>query len=119
MGQRATVLVVDDDDDMVDTMREILADEGHVVLCAKDGHEALAVARDATPDLVLLDLNMPGMDGREFLAEIRAEPALAHLNVVVLSGAVDASDLPCEVVSKPLRLDTLIGLIRRAAWVAR
>src|SRR5512135_2071586 len=107
MGQRATVLVVDDDDDMVDTMREILADEGHVVLCARNGREALEVARGSSPDLVLLDLNMPGMDGRAFLHEIRAEPDLASLSVVVVSGAADAPELPCEVVRKPLRLDTL------------
>lgn len=115
MSQRATVLVVDDDEDTVDTMREILAGEGHVVLSARDGREALQVARDSSPDLVLLDLNMPGMDGRAFLAEMRAEPQLASLNVVVLSAAVDTHDVPCEVVSKPLRLDTLLGLIRKVA----
>jgi putative two-component system response regulator len=118
MSQRATVLVVDDDADTVDTMREILADEGHVVLCAKDGREALEVARDSSPDLVLLDLNMPGMDGRAFLAEVQAEPDLAALKVVVLSGADDTHDLPCECVQKPLRLHTLLGLIKKVARFA-
>lgn len=119
MSHRATVLVVDDDDDTVETMRDILSEEGHRVLCAKNGKEALDVvygrSREERPNLVLLDLNMPEMDGRHFLDTIRRDPALRDLAVVVLSGASDAGGIPCESVSKPLRLDTLLGLIERVA----
>jgi CheY-like chemotaxis protein len=115
MSQCATVLVVDDDVETVETMREILASEGHVVLSAANGREALLVARDTYPDLVLLDLNMPDMDGRAFLAAARDEPGLADLNVVIVSGANDTMGLECDVVAKPLRLDTLLGLIDRVA----
>ncbi len=118
MSQRATVLVVDDDQDTVDMMRDILTEEGHVVLCARDGREALELARTKRPDLVLLDLNMPEMDGRAFLAAVRSDPALAHTRVVVVSGAEDATELHVESVTKPLRLDTLLGLIERAAHAA-
>lgn len=120
MGQSATatVLVVDDDHDTVDTMRQILEEEGHVVRCAHNGREGLAVALADPPDLVLLDLNMPEMDGRAFLEALRGEPTLSNVVVVVLSGDEQARSLPYESVSKPLRLDTLLGLIDRVATAA-
>lgn len=114
MKHSATVLVVDDDPDTVETMRDILEEEGHTVLSARNGREGLDIALHSRPDLVLLDLEMPVMDGHAFLDAVRHTPALSDLNVVVLSGVVDA-ELPCESVQKPLRLDTLLGLIERAA----
>lgn len=117
MSHRATVLVVDDDPDTVETMRDILEEEGHVVLSAKNGREGLDLAVRYLPDLVLLDLEMPVMDGRAFLAASRQIPALAHMTVVVLSGTTDAH-VACESVMKPLRLDTLLGLIGRVADAA-
>lgn len=114
MSQRATVLVVDDDPDTVDTMREILEEEGHTVLCARNGREGLQVALQTIPDLVLLDLDMPVMDGRAFLAEVAKAPSLADVTVVVLSGAADTG-VKCESLRKPLRLHTLLGLIDRVA----
>ncbi len=114
MSQGATVLVVDDDIDTVETMREILEEEGHEVLCATNGREALALTQLRRPDLVLLDLNMPEMDGRAFLSAVRDDPELADVRVVVLSGAPDVREIPAESITKPLRLDTLLGLLRRA-----
>jgi CheY-like chemotaxis protein len=117
MSQRATVLVIDDDPDTVETMRDILEEEGHEVLSAPNGYEGLCIALRVIPDLVLLDLDMPVMDGRAFLAEYEKYPTLRGVTVVVLTGADDAQ-LPCERVKKPLRLDTLIGLIDRVDRVA-
>jgi CheY-like chemotaxis protein len=117
MSQRATVLVVDDDPDTVQTMRDILEEEGHVVLSAKNGREGLDLAMRYIPDLVLLDLEMPVMDGRAFLEAVREIPALADTTIVVLSGTSD-EDIACESVKKPLRLDTLLGLIDRVADAA-
>ncbi len=115
MSHHATVLVVDDDEDTVDMMREILEEEGHVVRCAHNGKAALESALADPPDLVLLDLNMPEMDGRTFLAEARRHRELDDVEVVVLSGASDVQHLPCDAVTKPLRLDTLLGLLDRVA----
>jgi CheY-like chemotaxis protein len=114
MSQRATVLVIDDDPDTVETMRDILEEEGHTVLSATNGLEGLELAAARVPDLILLDLNMPVMDGRTFLDVVRKVPALADVPVVVLSGASDTR-VACESVQKPLRLDTLLGLIGRVA----
>jgi CheY-like chemotaxis protein len=118
MSQRATVLVVDDDPDTVETMRDILEEEGHTVLSAKDGLEGLEVALKTVPDLVLLDLDMPVMDGRALFEAIRKTPKLAGVKVVVLTGMSDAPTITCESVKKPLRLDTLLGLIDRIASAA-
>lgn len=117
MNHHATVLVVDDDPDTVETMRDILEEEGHTVLSARNGLEGLEIALRTVPDLVLLDLDMPVMDGRAFLERVHGSPSLSGMTVVVLSGAVDER-LPCESVQKPLRLDTLLGLIERVADAA-
>src|ERR1700733_9713706 len=72
------VLLVDDDDDVRETLAEILAMRGFVVAKAVDGHEALKCATDASPDIAILDVGLPGMDGYElarrlrFIAGIRA-----------------------------------------------
>lgn len=118
MSHAATVLVVDDDRDVLDTMEEILTAEGHRVLTAANGVDALELAERERPDLVLLDLEMPKMDGRCFLKALRASSALVDVPVVVLSGAPDAAELDAESVRKPLRLDTLLGLIDRVAHAA-
>lgn len=119
MSRGATVLVIDDDTDVVDAMSEILAAEGHQVLTASNGREALNIARTHRPDLVLLDLEMPEMDGRAFLAAVEAAPDLCGLRIVVVSGADDACDLHLEALQKPLRLDSLLAVIDRAAHAAR
>lgn len=118
MSRGATILVVDDDRDIVDAMSEILAAEGHRVLTASNGRDALEVARADRPDLVLLDLQMPEMDGRAFLAAAAEVPSLAGVPIVVVSGADDVCDLATEVLLKPVRLDGLLALIERAAHAA-
>lgn len=112
------MLVVDDDLDVVDAMAEILTAEGHRVLTATNGRAALELARDDPPDLVLLDLEMPEMDGRAFLRAVREIPAMADVRIVVVSGALDASDVDVERMTKPIRLDGLLALIDRAAHAA-
>lgn len=117
MSSSACVLVVDDDLEWIEVMREILHEEGHRVLTAANGEDALTLVRGDKPDLVLLDLEMPRMDGRAFLKELRSDPDpdLREIHVVVLSGAEDYADVPTEAVRKPLRLHTLLGLLDRAA----
>lgn len=120
MSHRATVLVVDDDLDTVETMRDILRDEGHSVVCASNGRDALERAAEVRPDLVILDLEMPEMDGWSFLDALRADPELASTPVVVLSGTTaDLRNVGAEAVRKPLRLHTLLAIIRRVAFAAR
>lgn len=114
----ARVLVVDDESDIRLALAEVLAEEGHQVVAARDGAEALKFLCSFHPDLVLLDLMMPGMNGWEFRREQKqlADSALAHTPVVILSalgreGAIDAEGF----VPKPFDLEELLGAITRHA----
>lgn len=86
-----SVLVVDDEPDIRDLLRITLEAEGYEVFEAGDGLEAIHMVRQAQPDLVILDIMMPHMDGLEVLRRLEADPETAGLPVIFLS--VRASDL--------------------------
>jgi CheY-like chemotaxis protein len=121
------VLLVEDDPGDVVLVREALADSGMAaeLSVVRDGVEALQRLRDPArrlPDLVLLDLNLPRKDGREVLAEIRADPRLTALPVVVLSTSEAHSDVAGAYelranayVSKPAELDSFLRVVREIA----
>lgn len=81
-----TILVVDDSPTVRKLISGKLEKAGHTVICAVDGVEALAVIEETMPDLVLLDIAMPRMDGYEVCKQIRSNPAAEHLPVVMISG---------------------------------
>ena len=109
------VLVVDDESDIRLAVAEALASEGFEVLDASDGAEALEKARAFHPDLVLLDLMMPRMDGWEFRRAQKHDPAVSDIPVVVLS-AMGPDSLEAEgYVGKPFDVDELVSAVRRYA----
>jgi adenylate cyclase len=79
------VLVIDDEETVRDLMRRFLAREGFDVVTAKDGIEGLKLARELEPALITLDVLMPGLDGWSVLGELRADPILAQIPVVMLT----------------------------------
>lgn len=81
----AKILVVDDDPLIVSATRRVLETADYNVLTAPDGEEALRLAATHAPDLVLLDVNMPGMDGLEVCRRIKADPVLAGIFVIIVS----------------------------------
>ena len=94
------VLIVDDDDDFRSLMRTQLSNAGYVVLDARDAESAIQIARTAHPDVITVDLLMPGIDGWSFIDRLRQEEGLAHIPIVVVSGAADAktvATLPIDV----------------------
>ena len=112
------VLVADDDPSIQGFLAEALADEGYEVRTAANGREALAILREWRPDLILLDLMMPEMDGWAFRAAQRTMPDASDVPVIVLSATRDlaakARDLEAaQVVSKPFDLEALLGTIER------
>jgi len=112
------ILVVDDDPSIQGFLAEALADEGYGVRTAANGREALAVLRAWRPDLILLDLMMPEVDGWAFRAEQRLMPGVADVPVIVLSAARDLDARtrelePAQVFSKPFDLEALLGTIER------
>jgi len=89
----ATVLVVDDNPDNVDIMRSILLGEGFEVRIARDGESALRAVQEAAPDLVLLDVMMPGMDGFEVLDRLKADVRTAQLPVIMVTARATDDDV--------------------------
>ncbi len=117
----ARVLIVDDDRDIRDLVELRLTRAGHEVLAAGDGPEALRlVDAEGAPDLAVLDVSMPGMDGHELLGALRERPAFAGVPVVFLSAHADERDvaagraLGAGYVLKPFSAEEL----RRAVGAA-
>ena len=118
--RRGLVLLVEDDEDLRETLEITLRSHGHQVETASDGTEALAWLRSADPRpcLVLLDLMMPGMSGFELRSQMTADPALASVPVVVITGAGVLADqrsgeLGAEILRKPVGISVLIGTVNR------
>ena len=114
-----TVLVVDDEDGIRETVREILTEEGYRVVAASGGAEVPGLVEREKPDVILLDIWMPEMDGIVLLRQIRREHPDAR--VVMISGhgsihtAVTATQLGAfDFIEKPLSLDGLLAAVERA-----
>jgi CheY-like chemotaxis protein len=118
MASRGTVLVVDDDADLRDVVVEALHARGYAVLSAENGADALKVIEAIAPSVILLDLSMPTLDGRGFLALRAQRPDLAAIPVIVASGSEpipDAGVPPWDgVLFKPYGISTLVEVIERA-----
>jgi CheY-like chemotaxis protein len=114
-----TIVVVDDEVGIAETLGTVLGDEGYRVLLAVNGRQALEVVRAANPrpDLILLDYMMPLMNGAETYAALQADPVLASIPVVMMS-AVAPSTVRVQLgrdafLEKPFELDQLLALIER------
>jgi CheY-like chemotaxis protein len=114
------ILIVEDNFDNMTLVQLLLEREGYQVLLANDGQEGLETARQDPPDLIALDLDMPVMDGWEFIREAKADAHLQEIPVVV----VTAHLLPGErnrvlkagcagYVSKPFKVKDLVSEIQR------
>ncbi|BCU05772.1 response regulator transcription factor [Allochromatium tepidum] len=79
------ILIVDDEPNIVISLEFLMMREGHEVRVARDGEAGLAAVREHRPDLVVLDVMMPKLDGFSVLASIRADPDLAHTRVLMLT----------------------------------
>ena len=119
-----TILVVDDEESICQSLSGILCDEGFRVLTAASAEDAIRVIEDELPDLVLLDIWLPGMDGIEALNVIKSENP--QIPVIMMSGhgtietAVKATKLGAfDFIEKPLSLDKVVLLINHALEFAR
>lgn len=92
MPSNDAVLVVDDSPEVRDFFVAALASSGFRALAARDGREGVALAREQTPRIILLDLAMPRMDGVSAIAELRADPRTAAIPVLAVSGYDVAAD---------------------------
>jgi DNA-binding response OmpR family regulator len=122
----AKILIVEDMESVVTLLRSLLEREGFQVTTAPDGVEALEAVRRDKPDLVLLDLMLPGLDGLEVCRRIRHDPVTAHLPIIILSGKEEETDKVIglemgadDYITKPFQANELIarvkGRLRRSA----
>ena len=117
----ARVLVIDDDEVTRTLVKRMLAGEGHQVEEALDGTEGLRLFGKSQPDLVLTDINMPGLDGHDVIAAIRV--LHADVPIIAISGGgatpkdellLKASDLGAvEIIMKPFEFRQLVGAVER------
>jgi CheY-like chemotaxis protein len=112
-----TILVVDDEPLVRDLLVQFLSLRGYRALGVKDGPEALSMVEQAPPDLILLDLLMPGMDGVEVLRQLRQREYTG--GVIIITGSHDEERLdeawavgPQEVIGKPIDLEQLLTSIQ-------
>lgn len=89
--QQATVLIVDDEERNRRLLDVLLRTDGYQTLSAGSGREALALAASARPDLILLDLMMPGMDGFEVTHALRSDPATSGIPIMIVSALDDVA----------------------------
>lgn len=108
------ILVVDDEAAIRNLLDDLLGDEGYEVCTASNGRAALELVQRERPDLILMDVMMPELDGQETLRRLRAVPELAVVPVILMSAAAsitpDSAD-DIAFISKPFNLDHVLAVI--------
>lgn len=114
----ARILICDNEEPLRALVRAALAPRGYELLEARDGDESLVMAQDAKPDLIVLDMMMPGRTGLDVLRELRADPELSATPVVMLTARAQLTDEQAAVdagadrfLPKPFSPRELDGLI--------
>jgi two-component system cell cycle response regulator DivK len=118
MGSVAKILVVEDNLDNRTLIVFLLKHSGHAVLSAEDGETALVMARAEQPDVILMDIQLPGMSGLEVTAACKADPAIHRIPVIAVTALAMNGDeariraAGCDgYLAKPIRYRELLGLI--------
>lgn len=91
--KRGRILIVEDEADQQELLRYNLFREGFEVLCVEDGRSAVKVSREEQPDLILLDLMLPGIDGLEVCKTLRSDPSTASIPILMLTAKSEDSDI--------------------------
>ena len=107
------ILIVEDQADVAQLIDVVLKGEGYTVAIAKDGAQGLMLARDWKPDLILMDIMLPGVDGGALIARLRQEPETADLPIIAMSASRTLRDRTAELqadalLSKPFDVDALL-----------
>ena len=122
MAKTKKILAIDDEIGLLDEVKACLESSGYDVLTARNGLEGLQSVKENNPDLVLLDISMPQMDGLEVLAEMRRTKESATTPVVMLSGKGKSDNIfeaeklrAVDFLIKPFRADELLDVVRKSA----
>ncbi|HXG91778.1 MAG TPA: response regulator [Blastocatellia bacterium] len=112
-NQKAKILVIEDDEYSRDALAHLLASEGYNTQSASDGESGLTKAREMRPDVIVLDLNLPGINGKQVIKTIRDDESLKKIPILIVTGedneARAAVDLGADgYLTKPVEFDDLI-----------
>lgn len=120
MSDKQKVLIVDDEDDLVSLLTLRLESEGYEVISAQDGQAGLDAAREQNPDLILMDVMMPVMDGYQACRFIKFDDTLKHIPVIMLTARTQAQDRSVgesvgadEYIEKPFEYHDLLEKIKK------
>jgi len=119
-GRPARILVVDDERDNRELLDLILGWEGFVVLSANDGEQALAAVASDAPDLLLLDVMMPGMDGYEVASRLKGDATTHQIPIIIVTALADTNDAKARgcsagaegFLAKPIDRDSLLRVVK-------
>jgi two-component system alkaline phosphatase synthesis response regulator PhoP len=118
--ERTTILVVDDEEDILKLVELNLAHEGYRVLTCTTGEQALEIARAELPQLIILDLMLPGVDGLEVCRRLKSSPKTASIPIVMLTAKTEDADIvaglelgAADYVTKPFSGKVLVARMRR------
>ncbi|MDQ3856240.1 MAG: response regulator [Chloroflexota bacterium] len=109
------VLIVDDEVEIVELMQMLFEDDLEV-LAAYDGQEALDVIAEHHPDLVVSDVMMPRLDGREFCRRVKTDPATSDIRVIMMSAVYNLDPQTCpadEIIRKPFDIHSVTEIVNR------
>jgi two-component system, OmpR family, alkaline phosphatase synthesis response regulator PhoP len=118
----ARVLVIDDEPDVVRLIVKVLSGRGHIVQVARDGASALARVNHEPPDVIVLDSDLPKIDGAEVCRRIKLDPVTGTIPVVMMTSAyIDIYDVGAEggpdaFVVRPFARETLANVVERALF---
>ncbi len=114
MRTRPRILIAEDNPMSLDILHTLLAAHGYEILTATDGEAALAAAKEEQPDLILLDVMMPKMDGLEVCRRLKADASLALMPIIMVTAKADSKDIVAgleaggdEYLTKPVDQDAL------------
>ncbi len=115
------ILIVDDEEDILELVRFNLSKEGYQVICAATGEKAVEIARSELPDLVVLDLMLPGMDGLEVAKFLKNDPETQNIPIIMLTAKGEESDVVTglelgadDYVTKPFSPRILMARVKAA-----
>lgn len=113
-----SILVVDDDEIVIQTIRPVLISNGFSVLYANTGEDGLRIAREQKPDLIVLDVIMPGIKGRDVCKKLKADNATKNIPVVFMTAKDSEDDVQLELeigavahLTKPVNNQTLVATL--------
>lgn len=116
---KETILIVDDEEDIIELIKYNLKNEGYSILTAQTGEKAIKIARQSRPDLIVLDLMLPGIDGLEVTKTLKNDAQTRHVPIVMLTARGEESDIVTglelganDYISKPFSPKVLVARIR-------